>query len=261
MWTRPLSLAILLLVVGLVDIMSATLAESESGPRRSRAVVFDPDASRLPPGFTGQNFMTIFKKLAATKGEYETTEAFRARARALATSAAFAFAITPEVEYDADARGFNISPYRDQVHAWSYAADVSDLSSVLVKRIGAATGHYVGTNGFGATVRVERDKDSTLEVVVEYHSLVEGSTVFLAIPPERAAQVRGKLRFLLVGRPRLAPGEETAAITSAEHVSPGIDHPYDIALSHRYLFAEELSIWVYDRSTGEVLGKLPFLRK
>jgi len=248
-----------------VAVIVATLSiynlAASSQPKKAKGtahlVPFDFSVDRLPLGYSGQDFMTVFKKNTVTqKGEFETTDAFRARLATLGSNV-YAFRFVPEeVKYDADQESFKVVVHIDAFYSSNslYSGSLED-TALPVHSSDAITGHYVGVSGLGVRTRVEKDHETTDSLVVHSSltSMLSSDKVLVKMDPKMAAQRKSSLAFLFVCRP--AQRETGPTMTTTIHISPEVGTPLDRTLTLHYIFVDQVEVWVFDKTTGEVLRK------
>jgi hypothetical protein len=213
--------------------------------------------SALPPGFEGQDFPALFRALAYTrKGELETSVQHEAR-KPVPPPTVHAFVVKlDETAYDADAALFRIS--------FRTAGDLKGGLLPLVDDIDSLS-TYEATNAFGVAARVSKMDQHRWGIQLS-HGVP--NRVRLEVPldaapsPERAAALQKSLRVLAVVR--LGPESATEVWTADklqtgfDHTAPTLQRPREVSLYEHVMRAKVLALWVYDRESGEVLGRFDF---
>lgn len=90
-----------------------------------------------------------------------------------------------------------------------------------------------------------------------YHTLGipdTGLNWSVPVPLSRARTIRGRVSMLAVTWALPNPAEEESSRSGGE-----IADPVEIRLTTRTIRAVGLSVWVYDRVSGDVLSKLPLI--
>jgi hypothetical protein len=234
---------------------------------------FDFAVTTLGPNYSGVNTQVIADSLktsgiASPKGEYETSSAYADRQRGTTLpfqSIAFLLNGKGRMGY-----GGSVST--------SYDADkqILDVLFVLSKRkIGAReifgiydldgtilqSDHYLGTNAFGATADVTSLRTKSYSLAIDDGTWLTHRTIGYALepakidlpikmPPEKAKDLSGYLGILLVGSLQSPWVSQGLSFTSAT-----LANPVDSANIRTYLHFAPISIWLFDKRTGDVLFK------
>jgi hypothetical protein len=262
---------------------------------------FDLSAGSLSPNFRGHNAIAIYKSLAARKtgadkGEFETTEAYRQRldreasaplVGSLTKDSTFAFVVKGiDSQYDADSQ---------VLHARAKLSRVTEGVSLSENRMAltwdiVSKDHssYVGTNAYGASVKVERNISDFYEIAfdnylnfptVKYLGKVEQEVVDentkryadlgiqhpdsdfdylkhtgffadLKLDVPTAVKAKENLRLLLICKL-----SEPQTIEGSMYDKPTIDNPNEYLITNYSINTHLLEIWFFDNSTGQVLAK------
>ncbi|CAN5581544.1 hypothetical protein BH18ACI3_BH18ACI3_18930 [soil metagenome] len=260
---------------------------------------FDLSASSLPANFRGHNAIEIYKRLAgrakvSTKSEFETTEAYHQRVAAeaskpllgsLSQNSVLAFVIDKlKSKYDADQQIMDVkvklSTGREGV-----TLDENKMSSLWVV-INRDSSSYIGTNAYGAQVKVERKSVDFYEIAFANHQqfpivrylddiaqniadhrkkvyeklggkepegLDDFSTALTAklkLDAQTAMKAKENLRLLFICRLL-----ETYTIEGGTYSKPTIKSPREIFYKNYRLNTELLEVWFFDASTGQVYAK------
>lgn len=154
-------------------------ASSSAGKETWQPVPFDPSVTTFKPGYEGTgsaDFSLFFKRISDknTKGEYETTKAYKDRVKDLAESlnplspsSLYAFKLSNILfNYDADLAAYKVLAGgcdRNEISSKPYA-------SCLIYTQVTQSGNYVGSNAFGTSrvVKQERGNDYSLMIDPSY---------------------------------------------------------------------------------------------
>jgi hypothetical protein len=249
-----------LMLVGLLLLASISSVASLGAPAKAHRILqpFDPTLDHLLPGFAGNDYMAVFKAMAAPKkGEFETTDQYRQRLMALRGERYYAFLYSTLLRYNADKQGFTVTVFGDRLKGDAGLLS-GDLRAIVVGESSKIVGHYSGSNAYGARVTVSRRVGSELAVVVSGASVFQSSALghdfFLPMLPQQASGRKASLAFLIVFRPE---PHETAGftMTATDYYAPEISTPIEQTITWKYIFGGDASLWAYDRKTGEILGK------
>jgi hypothetical protein len=208
----------------------------------------------------------------AAKREFETTDEYQARLKILERSSASGFRIGQDivafeiplnsplhlgnkVTYDADAEMMRIT----------IASDISARNDDLAlesKVKFVQLGSYIGSNAFGAKVRVEKAMLYTYFVSVANPEAFSVSTsggsiprraLELQIPMDRATARVVKSRLQAMA---LCTLSEPFVSQSGDYHKATIDEPNETAYARRYLHCHLRDLVVYDPTTGKIFGHL-----
>jgi hypothetical protein len=225
---------------------------------------FDRSLQRIPLDFIATDFTALFEaNRIGPKGEYETSDQYRDRMKSASDGSYYAFSLNPlTTKYDADRQVFEVTIQAEELQPEAFLALAAhDLEGVggrkvIVIKEGTAgkLKQYVGSNAFGVKVKVTR-RNAAQDAVVLKHAITDVvgfKSIQIPVPLDRA---RGtKLAFLLVFK--LEPAEGAGlTMTATGYREPTIDLPIEVVTTSRYVFVDDVAVWTYDKSTGEVLDK------
>jgi hypothetical protein len=245
-----------LLLLASIASAATHIAPSAKAPRMLQA--FDPTVDHLPAGFTGNDFMAVFKaKTSPKKGEFETGDQYRQRQKALQGESYYAFQYSTLLRYDADRQGFRVTVFGDRLKGEAGLL-TGDMRAIIVGESRKIVGHYSGSNAYGARVVVSKRVGVELAVAVSGAFMREddalGHEFFLPMPSRQASLTKASLTFLLVFKPE--PHEAGAlTMTATDYYAPEISTPIEQTITWRYIFGGDASLWAYDKRTGEIFGK------
>jgi hypothetical protein len=277
-------------------------AEKQAMESRYSTQSFDLSLSSLPNNFRGHNAIDIYKALekrnaTSTKGEFETTEAYRRRMESetneillgsLTRHSVFAFVIERlESEYDADRQILRVKAELSRVREGVTLRE--NEKDLLWKIIDRDRSSYIGTNAYGAKVKVDRNDSDFYEIafanysqfpVIRYLDKFQQqleddekklSEKYGLPPPQRytltddretafaadltmdapmAMKAKNNLRLLLVCR-LTTPN----TIEGGMYDKPTIDRPHEYFIKNYDLNTELLELWFFDFPTGQVYAK------
>jgi hypothetical protein len=231
-------------------------------PAPARESPFDDGVARLPAGFKGNSFPKLYRSLVTPpKGEFETTEQFEAR-RTAKLAGKYAFRVENGFfTYNADE---NILSAQLQGISYSDGFSPDTYGSLLVlHNARVEDGSYLASNAFGASRRVRKVVEQEWGVTT---SRFPTPKMILALSPDRARVLKPRLGVLMVcefgpesipntGHSiRLGPSSLPPASGYA-HEDPTITTPLEHTTYYYTVPATILGYWLFDRQTGEVLGR------
>src|SRR5438034_9089938 len=150
-------------------VVARSLAGKTSNDLSYSLQPFDPSIVSLPPHFRGNNAAEIYARLAKRQqslrqGEFETSEVYRQRKQqelskpllgSLTQQGIFAFVVNNvESKYDADQQILHVrAKLSNVIEGVTFRNKTLALPWLKVSR---DMGSYIGTNAFGARIRVDR---------------------------------------------------------------------------------------------------------
>src|SRR6266536_2671597 len=259
---------------------------------------FDPSIASLPAHFRGHNAAEIYKRLAerkqaSTKGEFETTEAYRQRMETKASQpllgsmtlhSLLAFVVNDlESEYDAD---------RQVLHAKAKLSSVREGVTLREKGmslhwniVNRSSSSYIGTNAFGARTRVESTASDFYEIAIENYQqfairylrkstqeVADDEAVYarLGINPETiydhlkdtalSADLKMNAQFAMRAKENLrmllvCRLAYPYIIEGTMYSKPTIDDPQEFFVNEYSVNTKLVEVWFFDSSTGQVYAK------
>jgi hypothetical protein len=240
-------------------------AAAPVAPKPWEPIPYDDKATVLPglPGNDAQKFFSLFKErtTAAAKGEFETTEQFKARiANAdsilapLSVTKKYGFFTRGRLEYDADKQLFK--SFSGEWCSNGYPFD--DLISCQLGSYTETQDNYVGSNAFGATATVDRERGEDYYLLFSRKSksaraLKDKENYFLPIkcpvPVEKAKQVKDTISVLVVGR--IEKPEWVRGLARIEDAT--VQNPREAYYQSYGIPFALTEIVCYVRTTGEIL--------
>lgn len=212
-------------------------------------------ADRLPPNYRGNDIVKVFDTLSAKqidlKGEFETTEQFKARRKAAADAVVgniYAFkvefdkTITQSIRYDADKGYVEITVPTDTDGAIKIRNQYTTISST-------------GTNAFGAktTILTVTGSDWLLTMSGRPPGL-DLPVMKLAMAPEQARFVVPQLAVLVICS--LRPDYNSRLVfTSPSLIEPTFSLPVGRNVNEKHIYVAVRAVWLYDVASGEILRK------
>ena len=282
--------------VALISLVAAPVNKPTQNKPTSTVYSQTPFDGDVPPGFIGHDAAAVYKALVTTrpseKSEFETKAQYEERIKGnadrplfekLRASSVFAFVVPSgktatddqglQSTYDADSQSMNIEIGFDSV------ASDGDFNAYYVEGVGSYSktmrsllwheeyhpqGSYVGSNAFGAKVKVEKGVGTKIGIAFDtatnpvykpagYDSPASPSPrkVSFNVPLEEAKHLKGDLRLLVI-----ATLVEPYTLTDQQHTAPTIDYSYDIDETYEYVKVQINDIWIFGQSTGKVYWKL-----
>ena len=258
---RTISLVAAILVLAVASPSLAQRSPAKPAPKKaapeSKPVPFDTMSSTVTKQMFSSARAVIDKHTVRERGQYETTEEFRARQRAVVDGTVYAVPFTgacaPEFEYDADAGKMSVSVSRSGIYR------VFDSTGGYIPSTcwDVDKGSYAASNAFGARTVVDESEYRSLGFQVN-ENVGSLERISWALPRDRARTLHPHLAAFLVVRPSLpATGKLVEAARSG--ISATFDRPSSSSLFSTALHSDLLALWVYDRRTGEVATKFNLL--
>ncbi len=257
MTKRCFGLSVVFLLLGASCLLPAT-KKKHAAPSPARAAVpINPGSTFLAPSFRPSTLEEIAAALGSQqRGEFETSEEFAKRTRV--DQAPF-YCVAPgdiSLSYSPDHQRYQALVFFQKLPP-DLALRLFDLGSpqpdvIAVHSAGTSAGTYVGSNAYGVRKEVTRRRERETALFVAAPRAQEGlGEVTISVPIARARKV--KPSALLVFQPitsRLGPVFEGTA-----YQTPTLDDPSEVVKSVRYVAAGRSELWIYDKETGEILGK------
>lgn len=240
----------------------------------------DLTIATLPANYHGHDPEDLYRRLNArkgreAKGEFETTEAYRARVQSeatkpilgtLNTSSIFACEIaTRMATYDADRQVMHVTTSLFHVFEGLMGKANKEKRSLVCKRI-SKRDSYIGTNAYGASVEVTKSTHYEYGLAVgnyfhfpirteQFKSLgsyeQELFAFDLKMDPTTAMKTKENLRLLAIFK--LQP---PFTLEGSLYLKPTFDSPLEFFTWYLYINAELLEILLYDAKTGEIFDRL-----
>lgn len=238
-------------------LMSATFALF------ARAGLVELGAASVPPLFDGDNLTEVVRAFDSVdalkpKDEFETTAQYEARVekargadlggRNIGDPLIVRLDIKKlDVAYDADAGVLNIrgpSP-----RAWDYRERaVNHRHEILVSSSRRFVRSYEGSNAFGKQMMVavydRNDTSLVFDSYVDFLFFKES----LALPPERARDLKQNLRIFVVGVPA-----SPFVLRKTDHTVPTTESPEELIINTTGVFIDFREIWLVNGRTGEIV--------
>ncbi len=231
---------------------------------------FDTTVTRLPKHYKGSDAKAIYLNLLQTvrslqKNEFETQQEYQARIEKVKRSlnegiAHQHFAGTYELP---NSKNMRVPPL-DTSTTVSYDAETKKLTvhytkgkyssgdkRVLRSKYEGSTSHYIGSNAFGASVRVERTVSTSYCFQMKDIRL-DDDVVFVAnLDPKKAKAVSDKLALLFVFN------VEDPYIDKDDYESrqAKFDNPYEESHTIHNIAVKPTEAWLFNYETGEILAK------
>lgn len=219
---------------GLAETKNKKLAQPSVGQK------IDFSSFLLPKRFQGNNIVAIYNSFSTTpKGEYETTEQYRARIKE-PPAAYYAFKIQKlESVYDADEKGLTITFLPEGLK-----------SSFIIYEERDAVEKYVGENGYGGSREVSKISGTMWVVMQDEHRKADKIDLFLGISPDEAKRMKKRLTVFLVCEVGLQNIKSDLVLHE-----PTTTSPIDATIFMNVIAPNTWHFWLTDYDTGKVLGK------
>lgn len=247
---------------------AASKKKQKSATARA-ASSFDTTATRLPKHYKGSDAKIIYQSLMKTlqtlsRDEYETQQEFKERDEKAK------LALSNGIAKQQFAGVFELSKmhnpsYEDSRSSTQYDAEAKKLTVHYTKyneyrkferrslwsTFEGNTSYYIGSNAYGASVKVERTKSTSYRYGINDNSIDEDLVFVVDLEPKKAKALNGKLAILFV------VSVETPYILGDDYESrePKIDNPYEYSNTIHNVAVKAHEAWLYNYETGEVLTK------
>lgn len=190
----------------------------------------------------------------ATKGEYETSDAFQSRMNALVPGGIVAVSISlPEsaASYDADrARLVLKSPLSISDEIILDHDAMAYFEGVSIKDARKSGGEYVGQNAFGARARVSNESMQSIGIAWKtfpQKNFSPADTISIALAPQAGQAERKRLRLLMIGNV-IAP----YVVKDSDVSMATIDNPMNFQHDKKSLVVDPVCAAIYDPSARAV---------
>lgn len=277
--TKTIVLTATLLAISVGGLGQKPRARSVAPPTYS-TVQIDATSKRLPRQYQGIDPELLYAVLEKRfdeniKGEFETTEAFKARIAKVESAplvgdvtkdGLIPLSISKESDiFDRVASRYDADKNELAVNIEMEAPIIgvqSDFNkrALPVKYVFRPSSTYVGQNAYGAKVKIEKSYTYVFQILVENFEdfLVKSRgtykdtvTVKLNMSPLVALAAKNDMRVLAMFRLR-APFFQKGY---SRH-EPTISEPRDSLAVYQYLVGDATQFWFYSYTTGEIYAKL-----
>ena len=227
---------------------------------------FDFSTTNIGKNYKGHDCLKIASSLKSRKlkkDEYETTEEFNRRIIENLTTPLYGSLrgndvlalvrksrLEPTLKYDADTHkltiNVNVSGQLIFIGRNSYSSDTLELSH-------GKESSYLGTNAFGATVRVKKIESKACSVAFSQPKFDIRNPLLIEIPnikPEEARYLKGNIDIIYIGNL-----EEPYIGDIFKHLAATIDSPTEITTTGDAIIIKIEEIWLINKITGDVLIK------
>jgi len=217
---------------------------------------FDTSASKLPVRYRGHSFRKIYETvvLVPPKGEFETTAEFEQRSRRTLDGLHALVLQDVKSTYNADEEVMAVQVETTEFHP---GLGVEREAGYVVEARKVSERKYPASNAFGASVIVTETSFETSGIIPKPGPLSGGATFQINVPRADAQRLKPDLRALAVVRigdeqqPPFGKGEANGF----RFAEAKIDSPSEVNVMEFLLRAEVADLWVFNRSTGQVLAK------
>lgn len=260
-----------ILVVAAIALPSSTVAQTRAHQKKTTASKtasppdasatydskpFDTSAAKLPVGYRGNSFRKMYETvvLVPPKGEFETTAEYEQRSHHAVTGL-YAFLLpTAKSTYDADNETMSV---RIETAVFHPGLGVEQEAGYLVDQRRVSERKYPASNAFGAHVIVTESNLATSGVLPKVGPLSGGATFEIKVARADAQRLKHDLQALAVVKfaDEQKPPFGEGPANGFSFVEAKIDSPSAINDMEFLLRADVIDLWVFDRSTGDVLAK------
>lgn len=274
--------------------VAAPAAPPKVDPPACLDVSFDINKEKISLPFLGHDVEQLFntfdaRKKAERKDEFETTEQYQARLRkqavqplfgSIAPDAILAFVMNPGANYDADSQTLTLSIITSAV--WESVQIDKTRLALSIKQAKPTKEKTMGQNAYGAQVEIEKTYAKAFELAIHNYSsfqmentLPENMRRIMERPdmpkpdakfveslkkpsfvqkinmqPEEARVAKDRITALILARPTTPYISYGAVLRKAT-----FKDPTEFFSQMYYLDVDLLEIWLYDKTTGEIVSK------
>jgi len=236
-------------------------APAKAAPGGYERAAFNPAIKRLPVGFKGHSIEEAISAVQpGTKGEFETTAEYEARIKRVQAIKTYAFVYSDfgidnlRPEYDADHQEFAVWTSEDKDGPLVMREHDDSMRALIVSRRVDEMSESTVTNGFGAVTKLIKTRFTFFGVVFSNRGPSRNVRRQIDVPVARtiASSVKSRIGLLYVCEGPSDPGFLSGLFIMGP---PTFDHPYEAFHEYKWLHVNLLSVWAFDKRTGEVLAK------
>jgi hypothetical protein len=255
----------------LASVMPLRITQANGQRRRASsrpAQRLGMDAESLPRSFTGDDIVAVFSAMYSEmkpKGEYERSKEYNARVAAAADKykdRVFFFRFKPP----------HMPGLNDEYAFYTtrYDADAQEMAVEVKGRTGwkqlevtvdgrVSRSKHRASNRFGVSTLVTSYVGDLYDI--EFDCNDPAVTVKFKIPASQARLARNNISVLFIGRPKMRKdvGKDSESMVKSfppMGLAATMDSPYEDLTRSHLINMDVTGVWVYDRSTMRVLGKL-----
>lgn len=256
--TERLVLGLLVVITLAVSFRAAPAKKKTKAPLpKPKLQAFDASLKVLPANFSGSSIVAAFGAFRVVpKGEFETSEEYEKRLKNLPVGT-YAFVVPSrytEATYDADSAMLSLTP--TAIHPGD-GYSPTQHAGVELSRENERTRKYLGTNAFGASIPIEEYAYDCLSLITDLHAF---PTLSANVERSAAPQTKQNARVLVIvtldQESAMAEFHEHLGLaTGYRHDSPTFDDPEELSVRDYSVRAKVQGFWIFNRSTGVVLGR------
>jgi hypothetical protein len=220
---------------------------------------FDISVRKLPANYRGHSIAAVFDRLLRTgeKGEFETSAEYAKRLPRSKPGERWAFVLDgPVIEYDADAEEFSVFVFENENRFFESGRSIP-IRTITVHEIATGARTYRATNAFGAAVDVKAVSSTRYELGLYGQVPGKGKPIYhkYVVPVVRAQaeQLKQRLGVLFICDPNPLNDEDSVASTGLAASAATFQEPIERSVEFRYLDVTMVSVWLFNKSTGQVL--------
>lgn len=238
----------------------------------------DLSAETLPRNFQGHSADHVVRELKkiSPKDEYETEAEYTARlenevSRFPASISSGSLCLVTKVagkKYDAESKKLQVDILYKGFDTWVDGENVHYSLLILADRKNTKESSYIGSNSFGASVKVYQtksdtnyvtlDKEITIKSLWNIDVLDRGNnylSALIELTPSEAKEIGENIRLVFKYRVK-NPFIKTSPNNYLK--TPKIDDPFKIIENQTLLISELVELAIFDIKTGKVIKRLSF---
>jgi hypothetical protein len=251
------------------------------------SVSFDPDTQRIPFPFRGHDIEQIYRTLenrkkTEQKDEFESTEQYRERLAkqtnmplfgSVNQDALFAFVENSKINYDADTQTMTVTLHTSDMRGLPRID--KDRLAMLIRFGEMKKEKTMSQNAYGAKAEIEKTSVQQFELAIHNHSNFETERVLPEYKRgwtihremiESEKETRFVQRFKVPSDQARSAKDKIGTLILVKLTSPYTTYgslfkqatfkdPSEFFSQIYYLDVDLQQIWVYDKTTGEIIAK------
>lgn len=210
---------------------------------------FELNVNKLPPKYSGQNIVSLYKALAGSlpeQGEFETTESHLKRLMEVNTNKLYAFTEDLEESLTCD------SSYNPDNQLWEIQCNYP--RHITLNYTSKYLGMYKAKNAYNASVNVKR-YSSWSYGIVNHAENRDDLTFTIPMSLNQAKAFKDRFRIVYICNLHAPQNEKRYTYFEKEYNTPTFHEPEEWFHTYYNLNVKLVDLWIIDKNTGEVLKK------